>query len=55
MKKQIPADEIRGRECADYIREFCHEQRTLAEEYRKSETDKSNMENLSRKSFTSPS
>lgn len=35
--KQISTDEIRGRECADYIREFCAEQRALAAEYGKSD------------------
>lgn len=54
-KKQIPTDEIRGRECADYLREFCYEQRTLAAEYSKIEVQSSDMENPSSSSFTNPS
>lgn len=55
IKKQILSDEIRGRECADYLREFCCEQRTPATEYSKSEAQNSKMENSNGKFFTNPS
>ena len=48
-------DEIRGRECADYIREFCAEQRALVAEYNKEEPPNGGMEDYSDIIFTNPS
>ena len=57
MQKQNrdTTDEIRGRECADYIREFCAEQRALVAEYSKEEPPSGGMEDYSDIIFTNPS
>lgn len=57
MQKQnrSTTDEIRGRECADYIREFCAEQRALVAEYSKEEPPNCGMEDYSDIIFTNPS
>lgn len=49
------ADEIRGRECADYIREFCAEQRAAAAEYLAAERTQDENGNSTGKFFTKPS
>ena len=51
----IFTDEIRGRECKDYIREFCAEQRALAAEYAANNISEENSGNLNNMLLTDPS
>ena len=54
-ENRIFAYDIRGRECKDYIREFCAEQRALAAEYAANNISEENSGNLNNMLLTDPS